>query len=97
MGAHGNLPAPPDTRPYRRMSEDGAELVAYSVDGSGRVFRETWKQIGWQGQSGAFYALERDARPADHEPGSFSPIWVMSDSDEWAAEDLAALLDKAPS
>lgn len=36
---------------------------------------------GLAGRSGAFYALTGDARPADHEGGSFAPLHVLVDSD----------------
>ncbi|MEU0710933.1 hypothetical protein ABZ508_26580 [Streptomyces lavendulocolor] len=40
---------------------------------------QLWRQVGWHGQTGAFYAL--DEKPADHEPGSFGPLWVLVDSE----------------
>jgi hypothetical protein len=79
---HGSKPAPPDRRPYRKMYEPGPETFETVVDEDGRHRRQTWKQIGWQGQSGAFYALGDDAKPMDHEPGSFTPIHVLVDSTE---------------
>jgi hypothetical protein len=62
------------------MSQPGTELVAFVSDGD-RLMRQVFRQVGWQGQSGAFYALTGDARPGDHEPGSFAPLWVVSHSD----------------
>lgn len=65
---------PPDKRPYRLASAPGDEC-AYTVDGTRYIFR----QIGWHGQSGAFYSLAED--PSKHEPGSFSPIWLPVDTE----------------
>ncbi|WP_329131495.1 hypothetical protein OG552_10350 [Streptomyces sp. NBC_01476] len=67
-------PAPPNTRPYRRESETGAEMRTMTLDAE-----QTWRQIGWHGQTGAFYAL--DEKPSDHEPGSFGPLWVLVDNE----------------
>lgn len=88
MPGHGNLPAPTDRRPYRGQHEPGDERTVYSVDPTGRVMNLTLRQIGWQGQSGAFYALGE--HPSDHEPGSFSPIWVVAHADDMVPADLVA-------
>jgi hypothetical protein len=90
MPAHGNLPAPTDRRPYRGTSESGDEQIVYSIDATGRVMDRVYRQIGWHGQSGAFYALGE--RPSDHEPGSYSPIWVIAHADDIVPEDLIAKL-----
>lgn len=70
---HGHLPVPEDRRPYRHASAGGPES---------KCFTEThtvWhRQIGWHGQSGAFYSFDED--PSKHEPGSFSPVWLEVDS-----------------
>lgn len=72
LGARKRTTPPSDRRPYRRLSEPGTEMRTMTLQGN-----QTWRQVGWHGQSGAFYAL--DERPADHEPGSYSPLWVMVD------------------
>lgn len=75
---HGFKPttAPEDTRPYRRASESGGATL--HTQSKGTV--QTWRQIGWHGQTGAFYSL--DERPVDHEPGSFEPLWILTDSED---------------
>jgi hypothetical protein len=93
MPAHGSMPAPPNERPYLQMSEPGQEQTVYTVDPAGRVTRLTQRQIGWQGQSGAFYALGE--HPSRHEPGSYAPIWVTAHSDDMASEDLIALVARS--
>ncbi|MEU0665728.1 hypothetical protein ABZ506_07155 [Streptomyces lavendulocolor] len=65
---------PANTRPYRRLSEAGPEMRTVTLDRN-----QLWRQVGWHGQTGAFYAL--DEKPADHEPGSFGPLWVLVDSE----------------
>ena len=70
---HGDLRAPADRRPYRRASEDGPE-TKLRTDTHNVWFR----QIGWHGQSGAFYAFDED--PSKHEPGSFGPVWIEVES-----------------
>lgn len=64
----------PNTRPYRRAHLPGDERITYA-NGN----RQTWRQLGWHGQSGAFYALGED--PSRHEPGSFSPLWLLVDDE----------------
>ena len=66
---------PEDRRPYRRASESGgSEMRTHTLDRD-----QLWRQIGWHGQTGAFYAL--DEKPADHEPGSYSPLWILVDNE----------------
>lgn len=65
---------PPDKRPYRLASAPGDEL-----EFTGYGNRHTFRQIGWHGQTGAFYSLSED--PSKHEPGSFSPIWLPVDTE----------------
>jgi len=36
----------------------------------------TFRQVGWHGQTGAFYSLDED--PSRHEPGSFGPLWILA-------------------
>lgn len=69
-----DLEAPPqgplDRRPYRAPHASGPEMTTYTLEGT-----QTWRQVGWHGGSGAFYSLDEDPKP--HEPGSFSPLWVL--------------------
>lgn len=67
--------APTDTRPYRRSSEGGgSEMRTHTLEAT-----QTWRQIGWHGQTGAFYSL--DEKPSDHEPGSWGPLWILVDNE----------------
>lgn len=74
---HGFKPttAPDDTRPYRRASESGGSTLHTRTPDA----VQTWRQIGWHGQTGAFYSL--DERPVDHEPGSYEPLWLLTDNE----------------
>lgn len=60
----------PDTRPYRSQSATGELRVTHTLES-----RQVWRQVGWHGQTGAFYSLDED--PRKHEPGSFSPLWLL--------------------
>lgn len=75
-GSGFRLTTPPtDARPYRRASEpSGQEMRTHTPDRT-----QTWRQIGWHGQTGAFYAL--DEKPAHHEPGSYGPLWILVDNE----------------
>lgn len=70
----GRRTPPPDTRPYRYQHESGVQMRTMTLQGN-----QTWRQVGWHGQSGAFYAL--DERPADHEPGSYAPLWQLIENE----------------
>jgi len=61
------------------MSEPGDEMVTVLTEPTGQKVRYTLRQIGWHGQSGAFYALGES--PSQYETGSFSPMWVIAHSD----------------
>jgi len=76
------LPRPADTRPYVPMHASGHEIRTRSDDGTRR---HRWRQVGWQGQTGALYGLGE--KPSEHEPGSFSPMYVMVDSDPLDLDD----------
>ena len=76
---HGNKPAPPDRRPYRKMHEPGLNVDVYTPDGPHTTYRQTFRQVGWLGQSGAFYALDED--PMGHEPGGWAPLYFVAHSD----------------
>ena len=40
---------------------------------------QIWQQVGWRGQTGAFYRLDED--PAPTEPGSFAPVWELIENE----------------
>ncbi len=61
--------APPDVRPYRAQSAGGPEMSPRTDQ------RVHFRQVGWQGQSGAFYSLDED--PSRFERGSFSPLYIQ--------------------
>lgn len=79
------MPKPEDRRPYRALSEPGDEwIVTHAVPGdSGRKTRYTLRQVGWHGQTGAFYAFDEsfDGSLPQYEPESFSPMWVVAHRD----------------
>lgn len=87
---HSPKETPPDRRPYRAQHASGEERQTRTAE-----HRQVWRQVGWHGQTGAFYSLDED--PTRFEPGSFSALWVLVDEDEhvrhvWpdlAAADLA--------
>ena len=57
-------------RPNWPASKASSERVTHTLEG-----RQTWRQVGWHGQTGAFYAL--DEKPSLTESGSFSPLWIL--------------------
>ena len=63
-------------RPAHPASLPGSERVTYTEDGQRR---QLWRQVGWHGGSGAFYALPED--PSSHEQGSFAPLWILVDDE----------------
>jgi hypothetical protein len=67
-------PAPANVRPYRRLSATGPEMRTATLNAN-----QLWRQVGWLGQTGAFYAY--DERPSEHEGGSFGPLWALVDND----------------
>lgn len=71
--------APVDKRPCRRLSETGHEQIVERVEPDGSRWRLVLRQVGWIGQSGAFYSLDED--PAPTEPGSFTPLWFVAHGD----------------
>lgn len=83
--------APTDTRPYRRASDpSGSEMRTHTL-----TAQQTWRQIGWHGQTGAFYALGE--KPANHEPGSYAPLWILVDNEPTDPEEPAAATTGDPS
>lgn len=79
--------AAPDKRPYRAMSATGPEIdVVGTPLGADRPVRHTLRQVGWLGQTGAFYTLDEEVHP--YERGSFSPLYFMAHSD-YVVEDEA--------
>ena len=71
---------PPNTRPYRPQHLSGEER---RTQADGHV--QLWRQVGWHGQSGAFYAL--DEAPGRYEPGSFSALWLLVDDEPVLADE----------
>lgn len=88
MSHHGDLPKPTNERPRRRLSASSPELV-HEITENGRRSRVTWRQVGWHGQSGYFYALEDDIKPHYTEPGSFAPLYVQAHRDEIVDSDTS--------
>jgi hypothetical protein len=80
--------APPDRRPYRRMSATGPEQTFTTSDHS-YVFR----QLGWLGQSGAFYSL--DEKPSEHERGGWAPLYLLAHADRTDEATHTGQLDTA--
>ena len=70
------LPPPVNQRPYVSNASEGHEIHTRSPDGE---VHQTWRQVGWHGQTGALYGLNE--KPSNHEAGSFSPLYVMIDAD----------------
>lgn len=64
-----------DVRPNRKRSDSGPEMV-FDKDG----IRHTMRQVGWLGQTGAFYSLDEDPKPT--EPGSFGPLWFTAHAEK---------------
>jgi hypothetical protein len=62
--------APPEQRPSCHAGVGGDELLV-EADGVRRMFR----QVGWHGHSGTFYALGEN--PALYESGAFAPLWIL--------------------
>ena len=62
-------------RPAYRPAQDRqpAERRTVEVYPDGSRWRVTYRQVGWIGGTGAFYALHEN--PAPTEPGSFAPLW----------------------
>ncbi|MGI5153609.1 hypothetical protein [Microbispora sp. CA-102843] len=74
------MPKPEDRRPYRRQSEPGETKTVINTSPDGRRWRLDLRQVGWHGQSGAFYALGES--PHLYETGSYSPLWLIAHADE---------------
>jgi hypothetical protein len=56
------------------MSETGTERTTHTLTGV-----QTWRQVGWIGQSGAFYSLSEPIEVVQAgEPGSYSPLWFLA-------------------
>ena len=65
-----------DPRLYE-SSSGGLERVTFTGPTGER--RQLWRQVGWLGQTGRVYELDKP--PYGIEPGSFSPLWVLIDDD----------------
>ena len=73
-----NKITPPNVRPYHPAHKTGDERITHTTEKPGWR-RQVWRQIGWHGQSGAFYSLAED--PSRYEPGSFGPLWLLVDDE----------------
>jgi hypothetical protein len=69
------------------------ERIAVHTSPDGRMWRYTLCQVGWRGQSGAFYELGNV--PYGRERGGFSPMWIIAHTDELDREREPAVM--APS
>ncbi|MER6515133.1 hypothetical protein [Nonomuraea sp. NPDC001636] len=77
--ASGQQPAvarPVERRPRRAMSADGPEIVV-TTDTTRLVLR----QVGWLGQTGAFYDLDEKPFGDGHERGGVAPLYFPAHSD----------------
>lgn len=61
----------------------------YRVEPDGSIWREQHQQVGWRGQSGAFYPMGSD--PSKTEPGSFAPMFVVVEADRAAMPEMDEL------
>jgi hypothetical protein len=61
-------PAPTNERPYHQANQTGDEMRLWTTN----YYLHRFRQIGWHGHSGAFYALDED--PSRHEPAGFAPL-----------------------
>lgn len=68
------MTTPANTRPYRLPSAPGGEMTLTTA-----TRRLTFRQVGYHGQTGAFYAL--DERPSLTERGGWGPLWVPAWND----------------
>ncbi|MBP2703515.1 hypothetical protein JOL79_06845 [Microbispora sp. RL4-1S] len=64
----------------RTVTATADEMTVERTAPDGRRMRYVMRQVGWWGQSGAFYGLADP--PYGREPGSFSPAWVIGHADE---------------
>lgn len=62
-------------RPVYRPAQDRQPAERHTVEESpdGTRWDVIWRQVGWIGQTGQFYALDED--PSRTERGSFAPLW----------------------
>ncbi|MFI8360751.1 hypothetical protein ACIGD1_11385 [Streptomyces sp. NPDC085612] len=66
----------PDHRPHRALYATGPELVV-TTD----THRLDLRQVGWIGQTGAFYGLDEDPLGDGYERGSISPLYFPAHAD----------------
>ncbi len=67
---------PPAAQRGKRMTDEPSKPHNHWSGGDLIVEEKTmFRPVGWQGQSGAFYSLEADARR--NETGSYSPVYVQ--------------------
>ncbi len=62
------------TRPNRAQHANGPMMYTKTAEAD-----QTWRQVGWHGQTGDFYSLDEDPSPT--EPGSFSPLWLLIENE----------------
>jgi hypothetical protein len=73
---------PPNQRPYRPMYAPGPELTV-TTD----IYRLNLRQVGWLGQTGAFYALDEEPLGDGYEGGGVAPLYFPAHADR--LDDLA--------
>ncbi|MEV3947000.1 hypothetical protein AB0K57_04960 [Streptomyces halstedii] len=73
---------PPNTRPHRPMHATGPEITV-TTDTDRLVLR----QVGWIGQTGAFYSLDENPLGDGHEKGGVAPLYFPAHADR--LDDLA--------
>jgi hypothetical protein len=74
-------------RPNTPAHEAVNDLVTHTINA-----RQLWRQVGWHGQSGDFYALNEEPTLGVEEKASYRPLWILVDNDPvdgQAAEDYA--------
>ncbi|WP_055477595.1 hypothetical protein [Sphaerimonospora mesophila] len=74
------MATPEDRRPYRGQHEPGEERTVTHVHSNGETYRMVLRQVGWHGQSGAFYALGES--PHLYETGSYQALWIIAHADQ---------------
>jgi hypothetical protein len=67
---------PPDHRPHRAMYATGPELVVTTS-----TYRLDLRQVGWIGQTGAFYSLDEKPLEDGYERGGVAPLYFPAHAD----------------
>lgn len=76
---------PPDTRPCRQMYAPGPEM---STTAEG--YRQTWRQVGWLGQTGAIYSLDENPLGDGYERGGVAPLYFIAHAERLDSEEAPA-------